>query len=231
VDQRPFHRLLGSECSLQAKGAPSALSRHIVGRPPGLAQQRDVCVLQFGPLGENVPVADLLGHVPDDRLHAPNPFTSCDESSLVSEAPSLSRQRLQSLGPDGEAGPAHRAFDLVVVPHQRWTKVANRKALSSLVSEDTHGQTAGMVHETYDRVDLADFVVQVIDYQAAAVCEVDTELVLGGESRPVRIRWIRKGADGMAALPNQAGQWRLILWTPMAMLNRARERLQSPTVD
>jgi hypothetical protein len=70
---RPFHWLLGSECGLQAKGAPSALSRHIVGRPPGLAQQLDICVLEFGPLGENVPLTGLLGHVPDDRLHAPIP--------------------------------------------------------------------------------------------------------------------------------------------------------------
>jgi hypothetical protein len=96
------------------------------------------------------------------------------------------------------------------------------ESLSALVSEDTHGQTAGMVRETYDRVDLTDFVIRVIDCQAAAACEVDAELVLAGEPRPARIRWIREGEDGMAARPNQAGQWRLILWTPMAMLNRVQ---------
>jgi hypothetical protein len=101
------------------------------------------------------------------------------------------------------------------------------RSLSVLVSETSHSQTAGMVRETYDQVDLTDFAVRVIDYQAAAACEVDAELVLGGESRFAAIRWIREGEDGVAALPNQRGEWRLISWTPIAMLNRAHERKQA----
>ncbi len=94
--------------------------------------------------------------------------------------------------------------------------------LSALVSRDTHRQTAGMVREECDRIDLTDFSVRRINYQAAAACEVEVDLVLDSDSRPARIRWIREGEDGKASLPNQPGEWRLILWGPLAMLNRAQ---------
>jgi hypothetical protein len=94
--------------------------------------------------------------------------------------------------------------------------------LSSLVSRDTHGQTAGMVREAYDAVNLTAFSIRQINHLAAAASEVDVDLVLDGESCPARVRWIREGEDGKAALPNQPGEWRLILWEPRAMLNRGQ---------
>lgn len=93
--------------------------------------------------------------------------------------------------------------------------------LSALVSRDTHRQTAGMVRDAYDGVDLTGFSIRGINHQAAAACEVDVDLILDSESRSARIRWIREGEDGKAALPNRPGEWRLILWEPAVMLNRA----------
>jgi hypothetical protein len=78
------------------------------------------------------------------------------------------------------------------------------------------------VREAYDGVNLTGFSIRRISHQAAAASEVDLDLVLGTESRTARIRWIREGEDGKAALPNQPGEWRLILWGPTAMLNRAQ---------
>jgi hypothetical protein len=94
--------------------------------------------------------------------------------------------------------------------------------LSSLVTEDTHGQTAGMVREACAGFELSDFSIQRVDFQAAAMCEVDVDLVLGGEVKPVHMRWIREGQDGMTALPNQPGEWRLTFWDPLALVNRHR---------
>ena len=84
-------------------------------------------------------------------------------------------------------------------------------ALSALVREDSHGQTAGMVREGFSGFDLTDFSVRRLDFQAAAVCEVDVDLAVGTQAQPGRMRWIREAEDGMAALPNQSGEWRLIL--------------------
>jgi hypothetical protein len=94
--------------------------------------------------------------------------------------------------------------------------------LSFLVSRDTHRQTAGMVREAYDSVRLTAFSIRRINHRAAAASEVDVDLVLDSESRGARVRWIREGEDGMAALPNQPGEWRLILWEPRAMLDRGQ---------
>jgi len=94
--------------------------------------------------------------------------------------------------------------------------------LSALVREDTHRKTAGMVRGGFTGFDLSDFSVERLDFQAAAVCEVEVDLVVGAEPKQARMRWIREGQDGMAALPNEPGEWRLILWTPFAMINRAK---------
>jgi hypothetical protein len=53
------------------------------------------------------------------------------------------------------------------------------------------------------------------------VCEIDVELIFGTEIKRGRMRWIREGDDGMAALPTQAGEWRLALWGPLALISRA----------
>jgi hypothetical protein len=96
--------------------------------------------------------------------------------------------------------------------------------LSSLVTKDTHKKTAGMVRDEYGNVRLDDFSIERLDLQAAAVCEVDARLVVNGEGKSARLRWIREGEDGTAALPNHTGSWKLVLWGPAAMFNRAANR-------
>ena len=103
---------------------------------------------------------------------------------------------------------------------QNYGKMA--EFLSALMLEETHGQTAGTIREGYAGFDPSEFSVRRVDFQAAAVCEIDIDLVFGAEVKPAQMRWIREGVDGMAALPNQPGEWRLILWGPLAMMNRAK---------
>jgi hypothetical protein len=68
---------------------------------------------------------------------------------------------------------------------------------------------------------LDDYTLVAADFEASAVCEIEVELVIEGEQRDARMRWIREGADGMAATPNEPGTWYLYLWGPWAMSNRS----------
>jgi hypothetical protein len=78
-----------------------------------------------------------------------------------------------------------------------------------------------MVRAVYAGTRLANYSVERLNFEAAAVCEVDARFVIGGEEKPARLRWIREGNDGMAATPNQEATWRLVIWNPAAMLKRA----------
>ena len=101
---------------------------------------------------------------------------------------------------------------------------AMARNLSALVREDSLKKTAGMVRDGYGGSRLEDFSIERLNFEAAAVCEVEARLVMNGDEKPARLRWIRETDDGTAALPNQPGSWRLVLWYPSAMLNRAREQ-------
>jgi hypothetical protein len=94
-------------------------------------------------------------------------------------------------------------------------------SLASLAKKGSLARTAGLVREEYEEFDLAEFSIHRLDFQAAATCEVEVALVLDGESRRAQMRWIRESADGEVAFPNQAGEWRLMVWGPLAMLHRA----------
>lgn len=93
--------------------------------------------------------------------------------------------------------------------------------VATLMRGATHGETARMVRESCSGFELAAYSIHRLDFQAAAVCEVEVSLVLAGEVTRAQMRWIREGEDGMAAMPNQPGEWRLAIWTPSAMINRA----------
>jgi hypothetical protein len=103
-------------------------------------------------------------------------------------------------------------------------KAKNYGAMASLISpmlsEDTPRQTAGVVRSEFESWDLQDFTIRRADFEAAAVCEIDVDLVLDSKVRPARMRLIREAPDGMAAMPNEDGTWYLYLWGPWAMLNR-----------
>jgi hypothetical protein len=103
-------------------------------------------------------------------------------------------------------------------------KRRNYGAMAALISpqlgEPTPNATAGMVRSEFESWHLDDYTIAAADFEAAAVCEIDVELVSEGEQRHARMRWIREGSDGMAAMPNEPGTWYLYLWGPWAMVNR-----------
>lgn len=95
--------------------------------------------------------------------------------------------------------------------------------VSTLMKEKTHGETASMVRESCEGFKLTDYSIHRLDFAAAAVCEVDVDLALSTGDKQARMRWIREGPDGMAAMPNQPGQWRLAIWSPWSMINRTED--------
>ena len=95
--------------------------------------------------------------------------------------------------------------------------------ISPMVAEDTPGKTAGLVRSEFESWDLQDFAIRRAEFEAAAVCEIDVDLNVAGESRNAKMRWIREAADGTPAMPNEDGTWYLYLWGPWAMLNRAAD--------
>lgn len=95
-------------------------------------------------------------------------------------------------------------------------------ALAPLGTRGAHGQTAGMVRAEHEGYELTDFAVHRLSSEAAAACEVDVDLMLDGDVRPARMRWIRERADGEVAFPNQTGEWKLIAWGPLAIIHRAK---------
>lgn len=91
------------------------------------------------------------------------------------------------------------------------------------MSESTPNKTAGRIREEFERLELRDFEILRLDFSAAAVCEVDVILHFDDEAKPGRMRWIRETAAGEPATPNEDGRWRLWLWGPYSIMNRAAE--------
>jgi hypothetical protein len=90
--------------------------------------------------------------------------------------------------------------------------------VASILAEDTHGQTAGMLRDGYDHLALSSYSVGTLDFTAPAVCEVAIRVVINGDERAARVRWIRERSDGSPATPSQEGEWRLAPWQPNVIL-------------
>jgi hypothetical protein len=93
--------------------------------------------------------------------------------------------------------------------------------ISAAVGEGTPSATARMVRGEFESWNLDDYTFLGSEFEAAAACEINVDLVIDGEVQHARMRWIREDADGMAAVPNEDGTWYLYLWEPWALLNRA----------
>jgi hypothetical protein len=96
--------------------------------------------------------------------------------------------------------------------------------VAQLVAEDTPGKTAGMVRDAFQGELLTGFQLQRVSHSAAAVAIVDVILRVGGEEFQGAMRWIRHGADGMAAAPNEPGRWGLMSWTRWGMIQERRTK-------
>jgi hypothetical protein len=131
---------------------------------------------------------------------------------------------------EAEAGFTNEPLYLVAVDYLAAWQTSNygrmAQLLSSLARDDdeSDSKTAGMVREQSAGFELSGFGISKLNFEAPAICEIDISLVLGDQTKPARMRWIREGEDGMSVAPNQPGEWRLIFWGPMAMINNARPR-------
>lgn len=81
---------------------------------------------------------------------------------------------------------------------------------------------AGKMRTAYERDRLAAFEILRLNYDAAAVCEVDVRLAIGDATRDGRMRWIREKDNGSPAISEEAGEWILYLWEPYSMIARAK---------
>ena len=96
--------------------------------------------------------------------------------------------------------------------------------LSPLVADTSAGRTAGQVREAFGDRALADYRLEHVDHPAAAVGLVDAVLKVDGTETACQLRWIRTGADGLGAAPNEEATWRLITWTFEGMAAERTER-------
>jgi len=92
--------------------------------------------------------------------------------------------------------------------------------VSSMVAEESVSKTAGMVRGEYERSVLDAYEILEVDHLACAACEVDVAITIDGSARLGRMRWIREASDGATAMPTDSGEWKLIIWGPLAILNR-----------
>ncbi len=98
-------------------------------------------------------------------------------------------------------------------------------ALPAIFAGATPNQTAGKVREQAEDFRLTEFTIGDLHFVAAAVCEVEATLTVNGQQTPGRLRWIRENSNGDPVVSDVNGAWRLYLWGPMAIINRATEVL------
>lgn len=98
--------------------------------------------------------------------------------------------------------------------------------LSPIVSESSHGRTAGQVREAFEDQTLTQYRLESVDRTAAAVARVDVVLEVDNDPSHGGLRWVRLGDDTRPVAPNEAGSWGLVSWTLQAMRSeRQREGL------
>jgi hypothetical protein len=98
--------------------------------------------------------------------------------------------------------------------------------ITPMLAEATPNATAGMVRAEFESWNLENYTLRLANFEAAAVCEIDVDLVIDADVRPARMRWIREDADGKPSMSNENGTWYLYLWGPWAMVSR-REAAQA----
>lgn len=96
--------------------------------------------------------------------------------------------------------------------------------LSPLVADTSPSRAAGHVRDAFEGRALTDYRLEHVDHPAAAVGLVDAVLQVDGTETACQLRWIRTGADGLGAAPNEEATWRLITWTFEGMAAERAER-------
>ncbi|WP_066642164.1 hypothetical protein [Serinicoccus hydrothermalis] len=91
-------------------------------------------------------------------------------------------------------------------------KRGNYGGMAQVVTRMTQTVSPGQVRQEYQDHTLEDYAIESLRHSGAAVCLVGLRIVVNGSSYSPEMRWIREGADGRAAAPNEDGEWRLVLW-------------------
>jgi hypothetical protein len=112
--------------------------------------------------------------------------------------------------------PVHAATVDYLAAWQRRNYGKMAKLLSSIVTEQSHRKTAGMVREKYEGSPLEGFLVRRIDLTSPVAVIVEADLTTAGRTSSAALRWIHETSTGDMTLPNRPGQWRLLLWGPPA---------------
>jgi hypothetical protein len=86
--------------------------------------------------------------------------------------------------------------------------------LASIVTEQSHQKTAGIVREQYEGFPLDSFLIRKISLPSPVAVSVEADLTIAGRTSRGTLSWIHETSRGDMTLPNRAGQWRLLLWGP-----------------
>lgn len=77
------------------------------------------------------------------------------------------------------------------------------------------------VREAFEFYQLKDYSIELLDFVAPAVCEVDASLEFEDGPQKAQLRWIReKLKSNDPAITEDEGVWHLYIWSPHAMFSR-----------
>lgn len=105
----------------------------------------------------------------------------------------------------------HPVFKATTEFLEAWQR-RNYGAMARSVTKMAKNVAPVEVRQDYEGRTLEDFTITSLSHSGAAVCTVRVEAVVDGARHTPELRWVREGADGHAAAPNQSGDWRLVWW-------------------
>lgn len=75
--------------------------------------------------------------------------------------------------------------------------------------------------EAFEGNVLTGYRIDLLDFVAAAVCEVTVHIDIDGVTHQALLRWVRENpGTSDPAIREEDGEWRLYTWTPQAMISR-----------
>lgn len=136
----------------------------------------------------------------------------------------LEAWRPRAVGPDDDGYTDELVYQETLAYLTAWQQQNYGRmgaALPKRLAAETPNKTAGEVREQVEFFRLTDFTIGALHFVAAAACEVDVTLTINGQEEAGRLRWILEAPDGTPSRLDADDVWRLYLWGPMAIINRA----------
>lgn len=137
------------------------------------------------------------------------------------------KERIEAWRPSSftEGDPGLQATTAYQVSHEyldAW-KNGNYGRMAARIAKDRLAgginKAAGEVRERYEDSTLSSFAIRTIDHTAPAVAEVVGSAVINGETRELRLRWLRHDDGGRPVVDDDEGRWVLFVWDPWALLS------------